>query len=106
MATVLNIHQAANKCQTLFKSCLANPEGRNCVPFFRSAQGDFNLWCSATQATALGISSLDHRLSSHENVKENVISLLQELTVLLGKSERLLDRECKPPSKSVLKVTR
>ena len=94
MAAVLNIYHAADNCQALFKSCLLRIEGRKPLPFFRSAQGDFNLWCSATRATASGISSLDHRLSNHGDTKQTIIDLLQELILLLEKCEQLFDREC------------
>lgn len=85
-----NIHEAAEFCRTLFHSAAQSitQKDPDRVAFLRSAQTDFNLWCSAIKATSKGKDSLDYRLRNHENVRKAICNLLDGLKASLGKYER------------------
>ncbi|KAI1826111.1 hypothetical protein F4861DRAFT_134629 [Xylaria intraflava] len=82
------ICRAAKVCTGRFDACLAGPALKEHVASIRSAQGDFNLWCSAIKATNRGKSSLDYRLRNHQDVREVVCGLLAGLATSLGRWTR------------------
>ncbi|GAW22554.1 hypothetical protein ANO14919_120940 [Xylariales sp. No.14919] len=80
-----HIYRAAKACSERFDACVASPELREHIIFIRSAQGDYNLWCSAIKATSRGKASLDYRLRNHQDVSEVVCGLLAGLETSLGR---------------------
>ncbi|TGJ84183.1 hypothetical protein E0Z10_g4569 [Xylaria hypoxylon] len=82
------IYRAAGTCSERFDACLASPAPREHVVPIRSAQGDYNLWCSAIKATRRGKASLDYRLRNHQDVREVVCGLLDGLATALGRWAR------------------
>ncbi|KAF3396793.1 hypothetical protein DPV78_007762 [Talaromyces pinophilus] len=47
--------------------------------WIRSAQVDFNLWCSAIKATSFDKSGMDHRLRNYPDARESICILLDAL---------------------------
>ncbi|KAI0439345.1 hypothetical protein F4803DRAFT_47381 [Xylaria telfairii] len=80
-----DIYRAAIVCSERFDACIAAPALREHIVSIRSAQGDYNLWCSAIKATSRGKASLDYWLRNHEDVREMVCVLLAGLATSLGR---------------------
>ncbi|KAF7537784.1 hypothetical protein G7054_g3489 [Neopestalotiopsis clavispora] len=79
----VDIYRAAEFCGANFDACLADPVLKDYVVALHSAQGDFNLWCSAIKATSQGKASLDYRLRNHQDVRDTVCQLLAALAASL-----------------------
>jgi hypothetical protein len=47
--------------------------------WIRSAQVDFNFWCSAIKATSFDKSGMDHRLRNYPDARESICNLLDAL---------------------------
>ena len=47
--------------------------------WIRSAQVDFNLWCSAIKATSFDKSGMDYRLRNYPDARESICNLLDAL---------------------------
>lgn len=47
--------------------------------WIRSAQVDFNFWCSAIKATSFDRSGLDYRLRNYPDARESICNLLDAL---------------------------
>jgi hypothetical protein len=88
------IRQRAMACKGVFDACAASPALKE-HGWIRSAQGDFNLWCSAIKATALGKPSMDYRLRNHPDVREAVCDLLTGLTTSVERYVDILNNPCK-----------
>ncbi|KAI0530442.1 hypothetical protein GGR58DRAFT_518468 [Xylaria digitata] len=82
------IYHAAGACSERFDACIADPALREYAVSLRSAQGDYNLWCSAIKATSRGKASLDYRLRNHQDVRDVVCGLLAGLATSLGRLTR------------------
>ncbi|KAL6408087.1 hypothetical protein AUP68_08460 [Ilyonectria robusta] len=52
-----DICQKATACGDLFNACAANLALKGYASSIRSAQGDFNLWCSTVRATSTGLAA-------------------------------------------------
>lgn len=91
-----DIYEAAEFCRTLFHSVTLSVSQKNPdrVIFLRSAQTDFNLWCSAIKATSKGKDSLDYRLRNHEDARKAICNLLIGLKASLKKYERSVVGKC------------
>ena len=65
-------------------------------PWFRSAQGDFNLWCSGIRASGYDKSSLNYRLRKEnwKNVRDDIYNLLRGLYGILVKCHQLNSGKC------------
>ncbi|KAI1110423.1 hypothetical protein F5Y14DRAFT_362482 [Nemania sp. NC0429] len=83
-----DIYRAAEVCSERFDACISGPAPAEYLVSIISAQGDYNLWCSAIKATSRGKASLDYRLRNHQDVREVVCSLLGGLTTALGRWTR------------------
>ncbi|KAF2963129.1 hypothetical protein GQX73_g10441 [Xylaria multiplex] len=79
------IYRAARDCNERFDACVTDSALREHVVSLRSAQGDYNLWCSAIKATSRGKASLDYRLRNHQDVRDVVCGLLAGLATSLGR---------------------
>ena len=78
------------RCQTQFAKLATN---QTCVrqPWFRSAQGDFNLWCSGIKASGHDKSSLTYRLRKEKwkSVRDDIHDLLRGLCGILVQCQQL-----------------
>ncbi|KAI0197477.1 hypothetical protein F4808DRAFT_295284 [Astrocystis sublimbata] len=78
-----DICRAAEACCRRFEACITDPAMKEYVILIESAQGDFNLWCSAIKAASKGKASLDYRLRNHQDMREVVCGLLDGLITSL-----------------------
>lgn len=72
------IYEVAQRCKDVFGEHVASPVMAQ-EPWFRSAQGDFNLWCAATNATSTRKSSLTHSLRYKANTRATICALIRAL---------------------------
>lgn len=88
------ICEAAESCQEFFSACASSPAHEKHIASIRSAQGDFNLWCSAIKAASRGKASLDYRLRNHPDTRDAVCDLLASLKASLAKYAQSAVRKC------------
>ncbi|CZR58258.1 uncharacterized protein PAC_08149 [Phialocephala subalpina] len=96
LLTADSIDRNARACRDLFDACVASPALKDYASSIRSAQGDFNLWCSGIRAISTGKSSLDYRLRNHHDVREAVCDLLTSLATSLTKCEQRVAAPLEP----------
>lgn len=84
---VADIAKVASACKHVFEIC-ANTAVLAQEPWFRSAQGQFNLWCAATKATSTSKSSLGFCLRA----KRSATVAICELILALGDSVQICEK--------------
>lgn len=88
------IWHMATDCRTTFVDCVATPSLGEQL-WLRSAQGEFNLWCTSIKATkpTTDKSSLDYRLRKDKwkDVRDDIRDLLRSLSGALRQCRDLAD---------------
>ncbi|KAH7153569.1 hypothetical protein EDB81DRAFT_791617 [Dactylonectria macrodidyma] len=88
------ICDSAQLCKGVFEKCVADPAmGQH--SWLRSAQGDFNLWCVATNATTTGKSSFDYCLRHNQDTQEAICGLIHTLGELVQTCFDVIETRCK-----------
>jgi hypothetical protein len=72
------IVRRARACRELFIECLSN-EALMKDEWSENRLADFNLWVTGLSATTVGHASLDYRLRNHEDIRDMISDLLDEL---------------------------
>ncbi|KAK6519711.1 hypothetical protein TWF506_000011 [Arthrobotrys conoides] len=83
------IYYVSNLCKNVFRDCVSTQDmGKQA--WMRTAQGDFNLWCTGIKATSSNKSSLDYRLRDKPDVRDEICDLLRNLVDVLQICQRLI----------------
>ncbi|KAK4167717.1 hypothetical protein QBC43DRAFT_311328 [Cladorrhinum sp. PSN259] len=91
MGNGTEICQISLECKAAFEAGLAigaPPLGVR--PWFKTAQGTFNLWAASIKATSTSKASLDYRLRNHVKVRQAICSLIKALIQSLAKCQELV----------------
>jgi len=70
------IARSATACKEVLDTHTPNLKEHTWI---RSAQVDFNLWCSAIKATSFDKSGMDYRLRNYPDARESICNLLDAL---------------------------
>jgi hypothetical protein len=72
--------------------------------WIRSAQFDFNFWCSVIKATSLDKSGLDYILRDYPDERESICNLLDALKTCVEGAVRIYDGTGMLPTSKIISV--
>ncbi|KAL2680521.1 hypothetical protein Neosp_008123 [[Neocosmospora] mangrovei] len=91
------------KCQELFESCQQNSHLSG-DDWIDKMSAEFNWWSLGIGAAKGGRSSLDHRVQTRDDVRNELVHLLESLAISLDKYNNAASQSCNP-SQSIIPPT-